>query len=507
MRHAAPPVGFLLAAILGILSYSPLGLWPLAFIAMVPFLTAATATSPRTALGWGYVGGFVFFSGLLYWIGINCGTSRVLAWSSAAAVIAILATIWAVTAWAVSHIAAKRSLIAAALLFAALYVFFEVFWGTGEMGFPWAIWALTQVKFLPAAQLAELGDVWLVSLWVLAINALFFLIWKSRPYRRTLVVVLAAVLILPLLFGAIRMRMLSSQSAVSAAAVQGNTPMDEKWQKSAEEILANYLNLSRTLTATDAKLIVWPETATPMPLRFRPTARRQIQSFVDSAGIFLLCGATDYRDGGRQGMLPYNSAFLFSPHELEPATYAKMHLVPFGERIPGQKILPLLGKIRLGQAEFLPGEEPVIFQPRHSLPAVACMICFEVLFPDVGAEFVKRGAALLVNITEDGWYGNSSGPHQHLALTQLRAIATRRSIVRAVNSGISALILPTGELTATLGYNRAGIVCGMLPVRHEITLAVRLARFWLPLYTGLLVSVFAVLALIHGKKSVRDGVE
>jgi apolipoprotein N-acyltransferase len=505
VRHVTPPVGFLLAAILGILSFPPLGLWPLAYIALVPFLTAAAAASPRTALGWGYVGGFVFFSGLLYWIGINCGAPRVLAWSSAAAMVAILATIWAITAWAVAHTAAKRSLIAAALLFVTLYAFFEVFWGSGEMGFPWAIWALTQVKFLPAAQIAELGDVWLVSLWVLTINALFFLIWKSRLPRRTLLGVLAAVLILPPLLGAIRMKTMSTQPTVSVAAVQGNTPMDEKWQKSAEEILANYLNLSRALTATNTKLIVWPETATPMPLRFRPLARRQIQSFVDSAGIFLLSGATDYRDGGRQGMLPYNSAFFFSPGGVEPATYAKMHLVPFGERMPGQRLFPVLGKVRLGQAEFLPGDTPVVFRPPAPMPSLACMICYEVVFPDVAAAFVRRGAALLVNITEDGWYRNSSGPYQHLVLAQLRAIATRRSIVRAVNSGISALILPTGELTATLGYNRVGVVCGALPVRHEITPAVRLARLWLPLYAGLLLCVFAVLFLTNRKKAARNG--
>jgi apolipoprotein N-acyltransferase len=181
-----------------------------------------------------------------------------------------------------------------------------------------------------------------------------------------------------------------------------------------------------------------------------------------------------------------------------------MHLVPFGERIPGQKIFPALGKIRLGQAEFRPGEVPVVFRPGGLLPPFACMICFEVLFPDVAAGLVKNGATLLVNITEDGWYSNSSGPYQHLALTRLRAIATRRSIVRAVNSGISALILPTGAVTTRLGYGRSGVIRGALPVQHEITLSSRLAGIWLPFYAGALLVVLAVLFLAGRRRALRS---
>jgi apolipoprotein N-acyltransferase len=492
-----PLAGFLLSALFGILSFPPLGVWPLSYVALVPFLAAATSAKPRAALAWGYLSGFLFFGGLLYWIGFNCGAPPALAWASTAAVVAILATIWALTAWAVSHAARRLSPALTSLLFVTLYLFLEVFWGTGEMGFPWAVWALTQVGFLPAAQMAELGDVWLLSLWVLAINALVFLVWKWPVRRRVCALSLALVLILPPLLGFARMKTFRLGVPLPVAAVQGNTPMEEKWQQSAEEILQNYLDLSRSLANTDTRLIVWPETAVPMPVRFRPWARQKLQSFVDSTGIALLSGATDYREGGRAQMLPYNSAFLFLPGAREPQSYAKMHLVPFGERIPGQKLLPTLGKIRLGQAEFEPGEEAVVFRPGGLLPPFSCMICFEVLFPDVAARMLKGGATLLVNITEDGWYSNTSGPYQHLALTKLRAIATRRSIVRAANTGISALILPTGAATAELGYGRSGVIRGVLPVQHEITLATRLAGFWLPFYTAVLLVVLTVLCLMR----------
>jgi len=487
----SPPVGFLLSAFLGILSFPPVGIWPLAYAALVPFLTSAVSSTPRRALLWGYVSGFVFFAGILYWIGLNSGTAPTLAWTSAAAMVAILATIWAITAWAVSCTAKKSGLYWAAALFVALTIFFEVFWGTGEMGFPWAIWAVTQTGFLPAAQMAEIGDVYLISLWVLIINALLFLAWCVPQRRKRSLTTCALVFLVPVLFGAIRLYTFSMGPSVPVAAVQGNTPMEEKWQKSVEEIFDNYLALTESLTKTETVLAVWPETATPMPLRYRAWASRRLQMFADSSGISLFTGATDYKENGSTGMLPYNAAFLYQPGKREPFSYAKIHLVPFGERIPGQKFIPALGKIRLGQAEFRPGETPVVFPTVGRVPPFGCMICFEVLFPEIAADLVKGGAYLLANITEDGWYGNSSGPYQHLALTRLRAIAARRGIIRAANTGISALILPTGELKATLAYNQNGTVHGLLPAQTNISLAVRLARIWLPFYALLLMVVLA----------------
>lgn len=484
----APSIGFFLSAVLGLLSFPPLNLWPLAYVAMVPFLNSSVTVAPRVAMRWGYGAGIFFFGGLLYWIGLNSGTSPWMAWASAAAVVLILSTIWGLTAWAVSK-CAKLSVTIAAALFVTLYLFLEVFWGTGEMGFPWAVWGLSQTAFLPAVQMAEVGDIWLVSFWVLALNGLFFLAWKATSRHRLLAGITIALMVLPSVWGYFRIRNFSFGESIPVAAVQGNTPMEEKWQKSAEEILEDYLNLSRSAADAGVRLIAWPETATPMPVRFRPWARHKLQSFADSTGVRLVTGATDYKDAGSAKMLPYNAAFLFRPGGREIETYAKMQLVPFGERIPGQKLFPFLGKIRLGQAEFLPGEKPVVFGADEALPPFACMICFEVLFPTVGKALIENRAALLLNLTEDGWYGNSSGPRQHLALTQLRAVATRRSIVRSVNSGISALIKPTGELVTTLGYHCVGVIRGEVPAQYQVTPAVRLARWWLPLYSVLLAIV------------------
>jgi apolipoprotein N-acyltransferase len=499
-------LGFLLSAVLGILSFPPVGGWFLSYIALVPFLASATTATPGRALRWGYLSGLVFFGGIIYWIGLNSGAPAPLAWASVAAMILILATIWAMTAWAVSKVSHRFGLAWAALLFVILYVFLEVFWGSGEMGFPWAILGLTQIGFLPAAQMADIGDVYGLSLWVLAINACIFILWRHPPLARRTRPVLLVLIVVPLAYGIVRLHSMPSSPTVNVAAVQGNTPVGEKWNMSADEILDNYLALTRSLAGTNTALAVWPETATPMAIRFNSSALQKIHALTDSIGVQILTGATDYEQDATKQMLPYNASFLFRPHEVTPWRSAKVRLVPFGERIPGQKLFPFLGKIRLGQAEFMPGSHPVVFPASRSVPPFGCLICFEVVFPDIAADQVLNGALMLAAITEDGWYGNSSGPYQHLALARLRAIAERRSMVRSANTGISALILPTGQLITTLAYNRQGVIRGSLPICTDVTVAARLARVWPYFYSILLLLILGRLFMIS-RREKRDSLK
>ena len=477
--------GFYLSAVLGIFCFPPFAFWPLAYVALVPFLHSAISVGGKRAGRHGYAAGLVFFSGLLYWIGLNSGAPTWLAWLSAAAVIAILATVWALCAWLVARLHARHGAAWSVGGFVVLYVFLEVFWGTGELGFPWAVWGLSQTRFLPALQFAEIGDIYGLSLWVLTLNALLYLVLASRRSWLQVSLFLGVLSAVPL-YGVLRLVRVQRGPLLPVAAVQVNTPVDEKWDGTSEEILESYVSATLPLADTSVELVVWPETATPVPLRFRDWARRRLQRLSDSTRLAIVTGATDYADEPRRGLAPFNSAFYIRPGEPDLLSSAKVHLVPFGERIPGQKLLPLLGKVRLGQAEFMPGDQVTVFPPHATRPPFACLICFEVLFPDVAADMVTRGALFLANITEDGWYGRSSEQSQHLELTRLRAVAMRRSIVRSANLGYAAIILPTGELAARLELDRAGILSGSIPLMAEITPAARWARAWLPLYGGIL---------------------
>lgn len=481
--------GLWLSAVLGILAFPPISLWPLAWISLVPFLSVATDPSVPRIFGKAWRAGVVFYGGVLYWVGFNSGAPWYMSAIAALAMIMILATIWGAVAWATQKTAKLHGLNWAVSLFASLYVALEIFWGTGEVSLPWALLGLTQSAFLPAAQLAEFIDVEGISAWVLVVNVLLFLYFRYR--RRVQLIGAILIYVIPMVWGALRMNQVDDGVMVKCAAVQANIPAETKWQMSSADILQDHVRWSDSLQTAKPALIAWPETAAPMPVRLRPWAVDTLQNLSRRTGAMILTGATDYemREGEER---PLNAALVVRPDSLGLQRSAKIHLVPFGERIPLQKTFPALRNLHLGQAEFLPGDSVVVFSG-GAVPPFTCLICFEVIYPEIAADAVKEGAQLFGHITNDGWYGNSSGPYQHLELAKLRAIATRRSIVRSANTGVSALILPSGKCVKTLDYDTAGTICADLPARKNVTVAVRLARAWTPIYYGIFLTLLAAL--------------
>jgi apolipoprotein N-acyltransferase len=481
--------GFLVAAILGALAFPPVSLWPLAYVALVPFLIAASDTSRVRVFGPAWRAGVLFYSGVLYWVGLNSGAPLWMSMIAAFAMICILATIWGMVAWVVQRAAKSLSMVEASLLFVVTYSALEVFWGTGELSLPWATWALPITAFYPAMQVAEWVDTQGLAFLVLSINALLFLFWKTRS--KNYLAVGFALIFLPMIWGVFRAAQVDqSSSVIHAASVQANTPPESKWQMSAAEILEDHVQLTDSLAETNSQFVCWPETAVPTAIRFRQWAADTLRAVAQRNDVTILTGATDYdMTGGEE--VPYNAAFVIRPDSFGFQRSSKIHLVPFGERIPGQKIFPFLHDVHLGQAEFKPGDSVVVFSG-GKLPPFTCLICFEVIYSDIAAAAVLKGAQFFGHVTNDGWYGNSSGPYQHLALSKLRAVVTRRSIVRAANTGISALILPSGRFEKTLGYDQAGVIFGDVPTRTDVTLAVRLSKLWSILYYGLFAVALAV---------------
>src|SRR5206468_8962634 len=155
-----------------------------------------------------------------------------------------------------------------------------------------------------------------------------------------------------------------------------------------------------------------------------------------------------------------NSAGLFLPDGTTSPRYAKRHLVPFGERMPFQWFLPGLGKIDLGQAEWTAGTEPVVF-PSEAGP-FAPLVCFESIFPDLAREDVRRGAAWLVNITNDEWFGNSAALYQHAAMAVFRAVESHVPLLRCANTGLTLLADANGRVTDRAPVFQPAIVSGRL---------------------------------------------
>jgi apolipoprotein N-acyltransferase len=190
-------------------------------------------------------------------------------------------------------------------------------------------------------------------------------------------------------------------------------------------------------------LIVWPEAATPFFFANDRDFRARLLLLARDVDRPLLFGSPSYTREGDQDIM-YNSAFLVGSEATVLGRYDKIHLVPFGEYIPLRRVLVFLDKLVEGIGDFRSGETYTVMAVPQGRFAV--LICFEVIFPDLVRHFVRQGAQFLVNITNDAWFGYSPASYQHLSMVVFRAVENRLPIVRAANTGISAVIEPTGEL-------------------------------------------------------------
>jgi apolipoprotein N-acyltransferase len=223
--------------------------------------------------------------------------------------------------------------------------------------------------------------------------------------------------------------------------------------------------------------VLWPETATTIYLRGDPALLERLRRLSEEVGTPLLVGSLDRREGPAGRFL--NSAFFLTGQGIT-AKYDKIHLVPFGEYVP---LASLLGFIK-GWAEFISecGEgdtETIVPLPGAPFGTV---ICYEVIFPELFRGFVVRGASFMANITNDAWFGETSGPWQHLGTLPLRAVEHRVAIARSANTGVSAFVEPTGRIGPMLPLLERGVLHRRLPLRARTTLYTRFGD-WL-VYAG-----------------------
>jgi apolipoprotein N-acyltransferase len=230
--------------------------------------------------------------------------------------------------------------------------------------------------------------------------------------------------------------------------VQGNIDQAQKWDPEyRERTLATYFSLTEALAEKGLDLAVWPETAMPFAFQDPVPERALVEAFARQAAVPLLFGAPAYAEGPK-GDESRNAVFLVDREGRASGRYDKMHLVPFGEYVPLGRYLPFLSKLVQGVGDFTPGPglRPLALSPAG--PAVGPLVCFEVIFPALAAEHAAKGAQVLAVVTNDGWFGRTSGPYQHLAFAAWRAAETGLPLVRAANTGVSAVFDGRGKLLA-----------------------------------------------------------
>jgi len=358
---------------------------------------------------------------------------------------------------------ARRTGHGIALVLPAAWLVMEGLRGAGELGFPWFQPGYTQHAFVPVLQMASLGGVALVTAWLLVLNAL---IWRAFTGSARLRAALGAALALALPF-AWGMRAVAAApqgEGPRVALVQGDIAGEIKWSGThQEQILGTFLALSREAVAGHPRpdLLIWPETATGSYLSKQPEQAIALASFVDSSGVPVYAGYADYgfdADGRRHF---YNAAGMFGPRGPASVVYAKRHLVPFGERMPFQWLVPSLGRIELGQAEWTPGRAPVLY--RAAGAPFSGLICFESIFPRLARGDVRAGARWLVNITNDEWFGNSAALYQHAAMARFRAVENHVPLARCANTGLTMVVDAYGRVVARVPVFQPEVLAATLP--------------------------------------------
>jgi len=475
----------------------------LAWVALVPLLMATYGVRPRAALGWGWLCGGVAYLGILRWIphtmihygGVPVAASYgvlVLLVAYVGLYMGVFAAGWA---WGV------RQWPRGVLLFApALWVALEWVRAQALSGFPWASLGYSQYLNRPLIQVAELTSVYGISFALVLGNVMVTQLLRTAKHRAWRAMVLPWTLAASGLlaiggFGVWRLQTdwavpTSSPPAVGVALIQGNIPQDQKWHAaSRERIFGIYTALTRQAAAEpDVELIVWPEAATPFLFANEPAYRARQLLLAQEAGRPLLFGSPTYSREDNQDVM-YNSAFLVGPEATVLGRYDKIHLVPFGEYIPLRQLLFFLDKLVVGIGDFRSGEAYTVMavpQGRFSV-----LICFEVIFPDLVRHFVRHGAQFLVNITNDAWFGYSPASYQHLSMVVLRAVENRVPIVRAANTGISAVIDPNGRLVQQTDlFVRTWIKERIIPATSPETFYTRFGDLFA--YSCLLLSALAL---------------
>ena len=444
----------LFSAILLVVSFPKIDQSFLAWVALIPLLYAVEGKGVYRSFLWGWLCGFVFYIGLIYWIVVVTTTYGKLPYPLGILVMLLL----------VSYLSLYFGLTLATSRFIEEKTAFKVpttlpfIWVTMEYlrtflftGFPWENLGYSQYHSLLLIQCADITGVYGISFLIVYINSTLYLLLrgipdKKIPYKE--IILALFIVIVVALYGRWQLIEFKKRTETSATMnvglIQGNIDQDIKWNKAfREKAITTHQQLSLKALHENTRLIIWPESSTPFYFQSEQDYQNRIFEIIYDSDTYLLLGSPAYalRDG-RWGNS--NSAFLLSPSKKIIGRYDKIHLVPYGEYVPLKRFFPFINKMVEGIGNFYPGQKiSLLSLPEASFGA---LICYEIIFPDLTRRFVKKGAHFLVNITNDAWFGKTSAPYQHLSMATFRAIENRRFIARAANTGISALIDAKGEI-------------------------------------------------------------
>lgn len=543
------------------LAYPPTGLafGFLVFVALVPFLISLETTERlRQAFIRAYFGTLVWNLIATYWVGgwLAEGNVDLFLMVSSIALTFFHPLLLSIPFLIYDVIRRRYGLVPALVMLPVAWIGFEYWRSTGDLAFPWLSLHNTQTYNLAYIQFIEFTGSYGLTFTIVAVNIALYLILRKRRIfgegiarkgiaafagrhiNAILIVILLVCIVLPYTFGVIRLQSESGERrGARVLIVQPNINPWAKWAMPEASIIDSMIRSTRSAIREHGKadLVVWPETAITYPITV-PSMREDLEGlylFLKMIDAPLLTGIPDkeyYREnipqdakeaGGGEYYRSWNASMLFYR---EPSgayryqRYHKQYMVPFGERVPFVDQFPFLGDVfrwTVGLGSWnrgivdsllvLPATGSRVTQP--DTLKLAMLICYESVFPTYVQKSVARGADVIAIVTNDGWYGNSSGPYQHERYAILRAVENRRWVIRSANTGVSAVIDAKGNIREEVPFDASGSIIATVSLENERTLYGRIGdivprgMMWAD---GALVVFFIVTGFFRKKEQVAE---
>jgi len=490
----------LLSGILIGLSYPPVPFPYLIFVGIVPYLIVIAGRNGLAEINrFTYYTAFIFNLITLYWVGGWSENSDTFLMIAGVTLLFFNPVVYLIPSTLYYFTKKMLGGKAAILLLPFFWVSFEFAYSLTDFKFPWLTLGNSQPYFNTFIQIADIIGVYGLSLIILFANVFLYLTFQGFPKSKSInivfLVLFVVVMAVPLNYGWLEKKSYTESDHIKVGLIQPNLDPNDKWAAgNLNEQLKLYLDLSGQTIDEGAELILWPETALPVYLLSGNYDGYvdQIIKFINTYKISLITGMPDAQFYFDESSRPedakptktenvwytsYNSILGFTPESNEIQKYGKIKLVPFGEKVPLVEHIPFLGDIikwNVGISSWNTGKDTInIKVPLRDTINVASVVCIESIYPEFNAQFVRRNADFIAVVTNDSWYGNTSGPYQHKEISVLRAVENRRSVVRAANGGISCLIDPSGKTISETNMFEKTVLLVDVPLNNSATFYTR----------------------------------
>ncbi|MBN2568265.1 MAG: apolipoprotein N-acyltransferase [Deltaproteobacteria bacterium] len=464
------------------------------WVAIVPLLYALKGRSLSQSFFIGLISGLVYNVGIIYWVSfvvVHYGYLPLYLGISVMLLLALYLSLY-VSLFSVALVYLRRKGIRDIYSAPLLWTVFEFAKAHFLTGFPWENLAHSQYDFTLLIQIADVTGIFGITFLIVLINCAFYDLLTMQLRKTFFKEVISVTIVFGLIifYGFYRIEnvqnSLKDTDHMNVSLIQGNIDQSVKWDpKFQMDTLRIYRELSFMASASEPSLIVWPETAAPFYFQNIDEMHENILDIARRTGAYLLLGSPSYVND-KDRYLFKNSVYMVSPEGKIVGRYDKTHLVPFGEYVPFKKFLFFVQKLVVGAGDFIPGDG--ITTLTMDGKGLGVLICYEGIFPEISSEYGAKGSTLLVNVTNDAWYGWTSAPYQHLTMAVFRAVENRTHFVRAANTGISAIIDPTGKIISRTGLFERAVLNGRVQLSSQIT--------FYELYGDLFVYVCGVLILV-----------